>query len=496
MISNPEGRMRARRRPAGPVIVAAWLSATAAWAGPAPVRINYQGKLLEGTNLVNSEVALAISLYNGAGDRVYEDSGTVAVVDGVYSRLMGENTTLGDLEDALTNEQVWLEVEVNGVTLSPRERVVSAAYAIRANEHDPLWSAAATQYVQKAGDTMTGPLVLESADGARPLLTLTQTNSFGTNASWYINYVNGGSIMPMNAVLWLSYNTYMTNRPEDGHGLQAGVIDTTRPNVFMGFEPMGVYTDVASTGLEWYVWGGSPHSGPQAGARNILYAWGDYSKGGWGTSNRSFFGPRVPVVINADGGWPQPRADVPWLDVYSNAAFRRNIIVGEPLSTEYGDVGHVILQNYLPYGETPEPDETAGSVLWRYSGDIGFNTVAQIRAWSLTNAVDVGLLDIRTMYGLTWSPAVLIDWLGKVTFGATNLPEERLDVHGNAIVRGALYLDGSNVIYGRSSPAAPWTSLWVVAEETVITNAILQRSGGVITNILWQTVTREYLVRP
>ena len=49
-----------------------------------------------------------------------------------------------------------------------------------------------------------------------------QTNLFATNASWYINYVNGGSVMPMNAVLWLSYNTYMTNRPDDGYGLRPG----------------------------------------------------------------------------------------------------------------------------------------------------------------------------------------------------------------------------------------------------------------------------------
>jgi hypothetical protein len=474
------------------------MRATAAvWLAGVPSLINYQGKLLDGTNLVNGQVALAISLYNGPGDRVYEDSGTVAVVDGVYSRLLGDHTTFGDLVAALTNEQVWLEVEVNGVTLSPRERVGSAPYAIRANESDPVWAAASGNYVQKTGDTMSGPLVLESADGARPLLILTQSNSFATNASWYINYVNGGSAMPMNAVFWLSYNTYMTNRPDDGHGLQAGVIDESKPNVFMGFEPMGVYTNPAATGLEWYVWGGAPNGGSQAGSRNILYAWGDYSTGYWGLGNRSFFGPHVPVVINAEGGWPQPREDVPWLDVYSNAAFRRNIVVGEPLSTEYGEAGNVALQNYLPYGQTPDEGEIAGSIVWRYSSDDGFITTAQIRAWSPTSAVDVGMLDIRTMYGLTWSPAVLADWLGRVTIGATNLPEQRLDVHGNAIVRGALYLDGSSNIWFRPTPGAgPWTNLWVVAEDTVITNAMIQRSAGFITNILWQTVTRKYLVRP
>ena len=68
----------------------------------------------------------------------------------------------------------------------------------------------------------------------------------------------------------------------------------------------GRYTDPAASRMAWYVWGGAPNSGNQAGTRNILYAWGDYDTGCWGTSNRSFFGPRVPVVINAEGGGLNP----------------------------------------------------------------------------------------------------------------------------------------------------------------------------------------------
>ena len=126
--------------------LAAWLSAVVAgWANPPP-QINYQGRLLLGTNLVQGEVALRLRLFNQptGGVGLYEDTGTVTVVDGLYATVIGDGTYSGDLLAALTNEAVYLEVEVNGSTLVPRERLQSAAYALRAGEVDPVWTAART----------------------------------------------------------------------------------------------------------------------------------------------------------------------------------------------------------------------------------------------------------------------------------------------------------------------------------------------------------------
>jgi hypothetical protein len=106
----------------------------------APALINYQGRLLNGTNLVNGNVGLSLRLFNAAsgGTTLYEDSNNVTVVDGLYSTYIGDNTTTGDLQSALANTQVWLQVVANGVALSPRERIASVAYALYAQNSGGL----------------------------------------------------------------------------------------------------------------------------------------------------------------------------------------------------------------------------------------------------------------------------------------------------------------------------------------------------------------------
>ena len=97
----------------------------------APSLINYQGRLLNGTNLVNGSVSLSLRLFDApaGGTRVYEDSNTVTVVDGLYSTWLGDQTVAGQLDAALNSTSVWLEVAVDGVALVPRERLASVAYA-------------------------------------------------------------------------------------------------------------------------------------------------------------------------------------------------------------------------------------------------------------------------------------------------------------------------------------------------------------------------------
>ncbi|MCX6917403.1 MAG: hypothetical protein NT167_30940, partial [Verrucomicrobia bacterium] len=140
---------RGRSRPVQHSPVSAWITglapvAFAVWVAtvglpPAafaqsPQLINYQGRLLSGTNLVNGNVGLALRLFNVpvGGSALYVDSNTVPVADGLYSTFIGDNTVSGSLADALANPSVWIEVAVNGVALAPRERLASAAYAVGA----------------------------------------------------------------------------------------------------------------------------------------------------------------------------------------------------------------------------------------------------------------------------------------------------------------------------------------------------------------------------
>jgi trimeric autotransporter adhesin len=96
-----------------------------------PALIHYQGRLVDGTNPYNGVMNLELQLYSASvgGTHLYSDVSSENVVDGLYSTVIGDNTTLGSLPTALDNPEVWLQVVVNGTPLSPRERLVAVPYA-------------------------------------------------------------------------------------------------------------------------------------------------------------------------------------------------------------------------------------------------------------------------------------------------------------------------------------------------------------------------------
>ena len=103
------------------------------WA-QAPEMFRYQGRLASGATVVNATLPMSFKLYNApnGGTKMYEDSNSVAVVNGLYSTYVGDNTVFGSLTNAMTNAAVYLELTINGETLSPRERLVSVPYALNA----------------------------------------------------------------------------------------------------------------------------------------------------------------------------------------------------------------------------------------------------------------------------------------------------------------------------------------------------------------------------
>jgi hypothetical protein len=118
------------------------LSFQGLWAA-VPGLINYQGKLLEGgqpvTTDVQSPLAITFRFYDASasGSLLFEEEQDVAVVEGVYSVQLGQSTTgsgsYGTLIEAVASEaNVWLEVEINGETLLPRQKFTSTPYAISA----------------------------------------------------------------------------------------------------------------------------------------------------------------------------------------------------------------------------------------------------------------------------------------------------------------------------------------------------------------------------
>ena len=122
-------------RIAGLIVVLA-LAATVSASGQGmeiPERINYQGRLIEGTNLYNGTVELSFRLYDAPTGGFFpycEDSGTVSVVDGLYSAYIGDDVVFGSLDNALIATQVWIEVVVVGSNnMTPRGQLGSVGFA-------------------------------------------------------------------------------------------------------------------------------------------------------------------------------------------------------------------------------------------------------------------------------------------------------------------------------------------------------------------------------
>ena len=104
-----------------------------------PRLIHYQGKLLDTVGApVSGDVSLTIRLYDGpapGGSVTFEESHTsVPLKNGLFSILIGTSTAAGVPDAAFASATAYLGVSVQGgEELSPRTRLVSVPYALRAN---------------------------------------------------------------------------------------------------------------------------------------------------------------------------------------------------------------------------------------------------------------------------------------------------------------------------------------------------------------------------
>jgi hypothetical protein len=114
------------------VVVTLVVGLCSAQAQTVPEAINYQGKLMDGTNLFSGTVPITFRLYDaptGGAFPYCEDSNDVVVVDGLYSTYIGDDVVFGGLDNALVQTQVWIEVVIGTNVIEPREQMVSVGYA-------------------------------------------------------------------------------------------------------------------------------------------------------------------------------------------------------------------------------------------------------------------------------------------------------------------------------------------------------------------------------
>lgn len=128
---------RPARRPSAArcavAVIAAWAFAAPAVA-TVPVQVNYQGLLLDDLGApVDGTVDLEFELFDaevGGSSLWTESHDDVEVQDGVYQVSLGATSPI--TPQTLSHPAVFLEVSVDGETLTPRQRLLAVPYAIQA----------------------------------------------------------------------------------------------------------------------------------------------------------------------------------------------------------------------------------------------------------------------------------------------------------------------------------------------------------------------------
>lgn len=147
-----------------------------------PALINYQGRLTDaqGDPLPTADYALTFTIHDDEtvgtqvwGPQVFDGTTAaghgvkVPVVQGWFNIMLGPVDTSGrSLTNAFNATNRWVQIQVKDKPITPRQRILSAPFAVRAHfaqeaqNAQTLASRAVGDFVSKDGDNMTGRLSL------------------------------------------------------------------------------------------------------------------------------------------------------------------------------------------------------------------------------------------------------------------------------------------------------------------------------------------------
>jgi hypothetical protein len=279
--------------------------------------INYQGYLTDsGGNPINATLQMIFSIYETAvgGSAVWtETQPSVAIADGLFSVLLGSTNPISP--QYLTGES-YLGIQVGSdPEMTPRQRMVSVAYALRsiiAKNADTLDDLDSTDFVAVTGDTMTGQLVLPAnglvagtdqlvITGGKVGIGTTSPGTYKLNVqggsddgicvssndlSVYASSTSGNGVFGTNTASG-NYGILGTSTEGvHGYGSTCGVYGLNRDNFNygqLGKGDAGVY-GYASTGYGVLGENNNGNKGQLGTSSYGVYGYGAYGVGGYGTS--------------------------------------------------------------------------------------------------------------------------------------------------------------------------------------------------------------------
>ena len=150
-----------------------------------PNRINFQGKLLDSSkNPRNGTFSMTFricdTLAASCASPIWnETQGSVSVSNGVFSVQLGDSSSL--TESVFSSDSRYLEIEIGGETLSPRERLITSPYAYRAATADALDNGSAT-YIENTATLQSGSTFYVSSGTVNGNLTVGGVIKAGSGA--------------------------------------------------------------------------------------------------------------------------------------------------------------------------------------------------------------------------------------------------------------------------------------------------------------------------
>jgi len=133
-----------------------------------PQKMNYQGKLYEDGVPVEGTRNILFKIWDAAsGGTVLWQSGTpagsavsVSITNGIFTYVLGGSNDAQDLSNVdWENNICFLEVIVEGTAFSPREEIVSTAYALSADDANKLGGLDNSKFMRTDTDTSTSGTV-------------------------------------------------------------------------------------------------------------------------------------------------------------------------------------------------------------------------------------------------------------------------------------------------------------------------------------------------
>ncbi len=225
-----------------------------------PYLISYQGNLSDNNgNPISGTVDITFTIFTSVtgGTSLWQEvHPNVQVNDGAFSLLLGSITPFSDT--LFSNPDLYLELEVDGVTLSPRQRFTSAPYAINADKLDGYDAA------DLMGSSLPSGAVVWFKYGSNPAGFTPKEGAYGLDVGVWTELADTPSGIPFTKVncvwtgseivCWGADNTGATGAVYDVAANEWRTMSTNNAPA-----PRTGFTAVWS-GSEMIVWGGQVYT--------------------------------------------------------------------------------------------------------------------------------------------------------------------------------------------------------------------------------------------